>query len=289
MKLFISYRHKDLAFAQQIANQLRTCINGYLFFDERSIDQADFEKSILTHLRQSDVVVVIVTENTFAPERIKQTDDWIRREIQEALRLNKDIIPICINTSLPLAYQLPFDMQGLTRMNALDFYFGQHLFEASMQRLIDLINRIAGTQGSSVLAKTTSALRIRDYTSARQELQSVLALLGNYVEPHYRARAEFYKALIVLGRTRPSTQTLPLIEKVDDYMQTAINQHRCAAYLRIWGLLKLDFGRNHIRNYEEEGKRLLNGSYGLPWTKDDDDLWKLFMICQSDLVEDYSG
>jgi len=73
MNVFISYRHKDWGIARQIAEQLRRRVNGYVFFDERSIDQADFEKSILSHLRQSQVVVIIVTDNTFAADRIIQS------------------------------------------------------------------------------------------------------------------------------------------------------------------------------------------------------------------------
>src|SRR6266487_4808837 len=120
MNVFISYRHKDWGIARQIVEALKRRINGYVFFDERSIDQGDFERSILSHLRQSQVVIVIVTENTFAPERIRQSNDWILREMQEALNQRKDIVPVRINTPFPPTHQLPPNIQRITRMNSLE-------------------------------------------------------------------------------------------------------------------------------------------------------------------------
>src|SRR6266700_2901509 len=130
MNVFISYRHKDWGIARQIAEQLRRRVNGYVFFDERSIDQADFERSILSHLRQSQVVVVIITENTFAAERIRQSDDWIRREMKEALYQGKNIVPVRINTLFPPTYQLPLDIQGIARMKSLELHPGHRVLEA---------------------------------------------------------------------------------------------------------------------------------------------------------------
>ena len=203
MKVFISYRHKDWGIARQIADQLQRRINGFVFFDERSIDQADFERSILSHLRQSQVVVVIVTENTFAAERIRQSDDWIRREMKEALYQGKDIVPVRINAPFPPAHQLPPDIQGITRMNSLVLHPGPRVFEASLQNLIDFINRISGSEGENILYKTKEALLQGDYLGARRDLVKVLDVLDTYAEPRYIARGDFYRALIPSNIVQP--------------------------------------------------------------------------------------
>ncbi len=287
MNVFISYRHKDWGIAQQIADQLRRRINGYVFFDERSIDQADFERSILSHLRQSQVVVVIVTENTFAAERIRQSDDWIRREMKEALYQGKDIVPVRINAPFPPTHQLPLDIQRITRMNSLELYLGHRVFEAGLQNLVDHINRISGSEGENILYKTKEALLQGNYLGARRELEKVLDGFDTYAEPQYIARGDFYRALIQLNGRRPSIQTFPTMREVETWMRSAISRHKTATYLLGLGLFTLDFSRNGLSHYEEEGLALLNEASRLPKTAEDDELLEILATCQPDIINDY--
>lgn len=287
MNVFISYRHKDWGIARQIADQLRGRINGYVFFDERSIDQADFERSILSHLRQSQVVVVIVTENTFAPERLKQSDDWIRREMKEALYQGKDIVPVRINAPFPPTHQLPPDIQHIARMNSLELYPGPRVFEASIQNLIDLINRISGSEGENILYKTKEALLQGNYLGARRELEKILDVLDTYAEPQYIARGDFYRALIQLNGERPYIQTLPTMREVENWMRSAISRHETTTYLLGLGLFTLDFSRNGLSHYKEKGLALLNEASRLPKTTEDDELLEILATCQPDIINDY--
>jgi len=287
MNVFISYRHKDWGIARQIAEQLRRLINGYVFFDERNIDQADFERSILSHLRQSQVVVVIVTENTFAAERLRQSNDWIRREMKEALFQRKDIVPVRINAPFPPTHQLPPDIQDLARMNSLELYPGHRLFEAGLQNLVDFINRISGSEGENILYKTKEALLQGNYLGARRELEKVLDVLDTYAEPQYIARGDFYRALIQLNGRRPYIQTFPNMREVETWMRSAISRHKTATYLLGLGLFTLDFSRNGLSHYEVEGLALLNEASKLPQTAEDNELLEIFATCQPDIINDY--
>src|SRR5690242_3214845 len=108
MKIFISYRRKSWPFIRLLAEKLSEQIKGKIFIDYTSIDATDFEQSILRHLRESDIVLVVVTEFTFATDRIHNDDDWVRREIALALELNKPIVLIRVDNLLPPpASQLP--------------------------------------------------------------------------------------------------------------------------------------------------------------------------------------
>ena len=285
--IFISYRHADQIIAIQIAENLRQQVNGYVFFDERSIDQVDFERSILLHMRQSDIVLIIVTEHTFALERIAKNDDWIRRELREALQLNKQIVPVCIYPSTLPGYPLPFDIAAIMHMHTITLYPGNRIFDASMQNLIDFIHRIAGMQGENLLQKTREALIRRDYISAQQELDKIRKQLAIYAEPRYVARGAFYQALILLNKNRPCVQTLPLIRKVGDYMYSAIQQHRISAYLFTLSLFKRDFSRHGLPDYKAEANRLLTEAQSLPWTQEDNEILAILKICQPDLSKDY--
>src|SRR5690349_21478922 len=102
MKLFISYRRKTWPFTQRLAEDLGELIDGEVFVDYSGIDETDFESSILRNLRESDAVLVVVSEDTFSSVRIHREDDWVRREIAYAIQLNKPIILVRIDaTSLP--------------------------------------------------------------------------------------------------------------------------------------------------------------------------------------------
>ena len=287
MKVFISYRHKDWGIARQIAEQLRRRINGYVFFDERSIDQADFERSILSHLQQSQVVVVIVTMNTFAAESIRQSDDWIRREMKEALYHGKDIVPVRINAPFPPTHQLPPDIQRIARMNSLELHPGHRVFEAGLENLVDFINRISGVEGENVLSKTQEALLQGNYLGARRELEKVLGVLDTYAEPQYIARGDFYRALILLNGRRPYIHQLPTMREVVTWMRSAISRHNTATYLLGLGLFMIDFSRNVLPRYDEEGLALLNEASKLPQTAEDHELLEILETCQPDIINDY--
>ncbi|MGV2437283.1 MAG UNVERIFIED_CONTAM: toll/interleukin-1 receptor domain-containing protein [Anaerolineae bacterium] len=99
-RIFISYRRKSSAFALLMANKLSEHLEASIFIDFESIDQADFERAILTHLRQSDVFLLMVTEHTFS-ERIHRADDWVRREIQEGLQKEIPFVLVCENGLFP--------------------------------------------------------------------------------------------------------------------------------------------------------------------------------------------
>ena len=81
MDLLISYRRKDWVAARTLANDLGKLIEGSIFIDYKSIDETEFEKSILNHIGDATAVLVLVTEKTFAADRIHNDHDWVRKEI----------------------------------------------------------------------------------------------------------------------------------------------------------------------------------------------------------------
>lgn len=135
-KLFISYRRKSWAFTDRLANDLRNILDAEIFVDFTGMDETDFESSILRNLRESDAVLLIITEHTFASERIHHDDDWVRREIREALVLNKPLILACVDGLFP-PNDVPDDIQGVRRMEGIRFF--PEYFESGVQRLSNFI------------------------------------------------------------------------------------------------------------------------------------------------------
>ncbi len=142
MKVFISYRRKSWAFTQLLAQSLAKKVNATIFVDFTSIDETNFESSILRHLSESDIVLVVVTEQTFAPERIIQSGDWVRREINLALKMKKNIVLLLVDDqSLPIPSDLPEDIRDVTHMQGFPFY--AQYFEDGVKILVEFINKVA--------------------------------------------------------------------------------------------------------------------------------------------------
>lgn len=289
MKVFISYRRDDWGFVRAIAQQLRQRVNGSIFVDYMSIDEADFEKSILSHLRNSTLVILIVTKHTFAPERINRPEDWVHREIALALHMNKPIIMACIDNILPPpASTLPADIRNITRMEGVPFYFGQRFFEAAMENLLEVINRFEGKAGDTFLQKSKDALLRGDYTSARRELEKVIDALQDYAQPQDIAQGKYLQALILLHGRRPFVQTYSTIREVENLMQSALSLHQSYSYLVALALFKLDFSNaRSLSQFRIEATNLLQQASTLAPTSVDVANIDMLATCQPELVADY--
>jgi pentatricopeptide repeat protein len=137
-KLFFSYRRNSWPFTRQLASDLEQRLDASIFVDFQSMDETDFESGILRNLRESDAVLVIVSEHTFNRERIHQEGDWVRREIREALILNKPVVMACVDGLLPPP-DLPEDILPICTKEGVRFF--PEFFEAAVERLAVFIGR----------------------------------------------------------------------------------------------------------------------------------------------------
>ncbi len=135
-RLFVCYRRKSWDFTHRLVADLRTKINADIFIDF-GIDNTDFEESILRHLRQSDCVLLVVSEHTF-DERIHDPQDWMRREIGEALRLGKPIVLLAHEGRYPPhPDQLPLDIRAIGGRHGIEFY--PRFYYEAVDKLVEFI------------------------------------------------------------------------------------------------------------------------------------------------------
>lgn len=92
--IFISYRRSTSKFiARAIFEDVRR--RGYnVFMDVESIDSGEFEKIILNQIAARAHFLVILTHG--AVERCADPEDWLRREIEYAIDLERNIVPILV-------------------------------------------------------------------------------------------------------------------------------------------------------------------------------------------------
>jgi hypothetical protein len=136
-KVFISYRRSTSKYlARLVYNELMQ--NGYdVFFDVKTIDNGLFDSVILSQIAARPHFVLLLSPGSL--ERCMNDDDWLRREIEEALRLKRNIVPIIeegFDYEREIRY-LPFEWRAeFRRINALPLV--HYYFEAGMN---DLRNR----------------------------------------------------------------------------------------------------------------------------------------------------
>src|SRR5271154_4236327 len=91
--VFLSYRRTNMPWALAIFQNLTT--NGYdVFFDYIGLASGDFEGVILGNITARAHFLVLLTPS--ALERCDDPSDWLRREIETALKMRRNIVPVML-------------------------------------------------------------------------------------------------------------------------------------------------------------------------------------------------
>ena len=165
--VFISYRRDGGdTFAMMLKNELKE--RGFrVFHDVESLRSGDFNQQLYKEIEESEVFVLVLPPN--ALERsISDPNDWVRLEIEHALKNNKVIIPVMLRgfsfpENLPASLEIIRNFQGLEpRMD--------HTFQSSMEYLVSLICGKAGRNEENITIPMRS---VRTFASCGLE-ESVL-------------------------------------------------------------------------------------------------------------------
>jgi pterin-4a-carbinolamine dehydratase len=127
--IFVSYRREDSAME---ATLLRTTLLGQfgdeaVFMDTSSIEAGEeWESKIGSALDAAKAVLVVLglewvrVSDEWGERRIDQEEDWVRKEIAEALTKNKLVIPVLVNGGrIPPADKLPPSISALAKRQAI--------------------------------------------------------------------------------------------------------------------------------------------------------------------------
>jgi tetratricopeptide (TPR) repeat protein len=118
--VFISYRHTNVAWAVAIFQDLTQ--RGYdVFLDYTGIASGDFERVILENIRARAHFLVLLTPS--ALEGCGDPSDWLRREIEAALKSRRNIVPLMLEGfdfgTRAITRQLTGKLAVLKQYNAL--------------------------------------------------------------------------------------------------------------------------------------------------------------------------
>jgi hypothetical protein len=148
INVFISYRRDDSAgYAGRLADALEKRLgNDTVFRDVEDIKPGeDFVKAIERNLQNARVFLVIIGKDWFAVKdnqgrrRLDIPKDYVRIEIESALRLKVLLIPVLVEGAvMPKPEELPRTIAALANRHAIDMTDSR--WEEDIERLIDTFN-----------------------------------------------------------------------------------------------------------------------------------------------------
>jgi len=153
--------------------------------------------------------------------------------------------------------------------------------------LINPIENLAVKESRSLLQRAQNALRRDDYTLAKRDLEKVLEILDDTVQPEEAARARYLLALVFLEGKRPFSQKLSVMRSVEELLRSAIMLHRSYSYIFTLAICKLDFARNGLPQLVSEAKKLISEAGYVDLTAKDEENLKLLANSQPGLARDY--
>jgi len=158
-KILISYRRSDsAAIVGRIYDRLIARYGSDALF--RDIDDIpageDFRDHVNDTLRQTDIVLAVIGPHwcavAGARERIRETDDPVRVEIESALAAGIHLVPVLVDgATMPSATELPEALRPFAFANALTVSSGLD-FHQHADRLIASLDRILGPKAPAAPA-----------------------------------------------------------------------------------------------------------------------------------------
>ncbi|MBX3611437.1 MAG: toll/interleukin-1 receptor domain-containing protein [Hydrogenophaga sp.] len=150
--IFISYRRDDASgFAGRLYDRLASHFGaGRVFMDVEGIELgADFVQSIEAAVAACRVLIVVIgdewlnTRDAAGRRRLEDPHDFIRLEVGAALKRNIRVVPVLVaGAVMPRAEELPQDMQGLARRQAIAVHHQQ--WEATTASLVQALEKLLG-------------------------------------------------------------------------------------------------------------------------------------------------
>src|SRR5260370_25919975 len=133
--VFISYRRNASGYAARAVFDDLTAHGIDTFLDIESIDSGEFETIILNQIAARPYFLVILGPGCL--ERCAEPGDWLRREIERAINLDRMIVPLLTSAfDFNAAYAKPYlagQLAKLPSYNAVNVPLDY--FEAAMDRL----------------------------------------------------------------------------------------------------------------------------------------------------------
>lgn len=211
-KIFISFRNGDEPYAAALLCRALTerFGRGVLFRSSESIRPGEpWAETIWRNHRESVAVIAVIGRRWLdiaderGERRLFQPEDWVRREVAQALEQGKTLIPVLVEGARrPTGQDLPPDLSGLTALQSVPLSHRQieHTVDALVNALEPLLARPAREpQGPDIeppTAEWLSVLKMPASSAYIVEREGSLRALRQAVAGASRQRMESVPILL---------------------------------------------------------------------------------------------
>jgi hypothetical protein len=136
--VFISYRRQRDAQAARLLQFSLSKKGLKVFLDVDEIGSGHFDDRLLDTIRNTQNFLVILSPGSL--ERTKHENDWLRREIEQAITTQRNIIPVMMSGfQFPKPEEMPDAIASLRRHNGIEY---SHIYyDAMITQLMKYVRR----------------------------------------------------------------------------------------------------------------------------------------------------
>jgi TIR domain len=188
--IFLNYRRSDAApYARLLGDALRSRFGeGQVFTDIDAIGLgADFSSVIRERVESSDVLLALIGKEWLTAtdeqgqRRLDQSEDWVRLEIEAALKRNVPVVPTLVEgATMPSSRDLPDSLKQVATRNGIELRDGGP-WDADVERLLRALEQIAREKADRTAATkfvTASAAANFAKIQAQREAREVQSEQG---------------------------------------------------------------------------------------------------------------
>lgn len=250
-QIFISYRRDG---GEDLAGRIFDKLNGMgykVFYDVESMRSGKFNNQIYAAIDACEDVLLILPSGGL--DRCKDNEDWVRKEIEHAIRGGKNIIPIMMRdfefpTDLPEPIAMVRDYEGIK-------VYAEY-FNAVIERVVSLLRSqrpLVGGIPSKPESDLSRGARLINYGMYPQAIEAIQkAMQFDLSNPE----VYFFGAVALLQGKRPFLVDRATIKKVEEYLNAAISIGNKALHHYFLAYVKFDYHHNKmlrtVPSYQEE-------------------------------------
>lgn len=179
MDVFISYR-RDGGFA--LARLLYECLHKEgisTFLDLEELRAGAFNTKLYEAIDSAENFVIVLPPNSL--DRCADPNDWVRLEIEHAIKQKKNIIPLMVN-DFTFPTDLPDPLKVLPFFNGVQV--SREYFNASVSKLISMLRNVKRDDKSILLDRHDDVRYYYDEDEQeKHRLRTEDALLARYEKP----------------------------------------------------------------------------------------------------------
>jgi tetratricopeptide (TPR) repeat protein len=143
MNIFFNYRHAD---ERDMTMRIKDAIENNIgsdnvFIDDKIPPTAIWHEVLYSEVQKCDVLMAIIGPKwlDLLQNRLSNEDDYVRLEIEWALKLRKTILPVCIKgASIPSKDELPESIRGILQYQAISIADSRH-FQRDIEDIINVL------------------------------------------------------------------------------------------------------------------------------------------------------